>query len=88
MTHHPDNHQPIVGITLPHWEAILEICRQSTRAISLGYMGIDICIDREKGPQILEINGRPGLEIQNVNGATLLAAQQQAQDPVQINMGY
>ena len=41
------------------------------RSIALGYMGIDFVIDQRYGPQILELNVRPGLEIQNVNGKGL-----------------
>jgi D-alanine-D-alanine ligase-like ATP-grasp enzyme len=33
----------------------------------MGYMGIDFVIDKRYGPQILECNVRPGLEIQNIN---------------------
>jgi len=40
----------------------------------LGYMGIDFVIDERYGPQILEVNVRPGLEIQNINGAGLRKA--------------
>jgi glutathione synthase/RimK-type ligase-like ATP-grasp enzyme len=32
---------------------------------------VDIVVDRERGPLVLEINARPGLEIQNVVGRGL-----------------
>ena len=32
---------------------------------------MDICIDRKRGPLVLEVNARPGLEIQNVKGRGL-----------------
>ena len=38
----------------------------------LGYQGVDIVLDREKGPLILELNARPGLNIQIANRAGLL----------------
>ena len=33
----------------------------------LGYLGVDIVIDRDLGPLILEMNARPGLNIQIAN---------------------
>ena len=41
-------------------------------ASRLGYSGVDIVIDRKKGPMILEVNKRPGMGIQNTNKAGLL----------------
>jgi predicted ATP-grasp superfamily ATP-dependent carboligase len=37
----------------------------------LGYVGVDIVLD-VSGPMVLEVNKRPGLEIQNTNLAGLL----------------
>lgn len=34
---------------------------------SLGYQGVDIVLDKDQGPLILEINARPGLNIQIAN---------------------
>ena len=33
----------------------------------LGYLGVDIVVDRDLGPLILELNARPGLAIQIAN---------------------
>ena len=33
----------------------------------LGYLGVDIALDRERGPLVLEMNARPGLAIQLAN---------------------
>jgi predicted ATP-grasp superfamily ATP-dependent carboligase len=33
----------------------------------LGYLGVDIVLDRDKGPMLLELNARPGISIQNAN---------------------
>jgi D-alanine-D-alanine ligase-like ATP-grasp enzyme len=38
----------------------------------LGYLGVDIVLDRDKGPLLLELNARPGLSIQIANGAGLV----------------
>jgi D-alanine-D-alanine ligase-like ATP-grasp enzyme len=36
-------------------------------AVGLGYLGVDIVLDRDLGPLILELNARPGLNIQIAN---------------------
>ena len=36
-------------------------------AVGLGYLGVDIVLDRDLGPLILELNARPGLNIQLAN---------------------
>jgi len=38
----------------------------------LGYQGVDLVLDKNKGPLILELNARPGLNIQVANRAGLL----------------
>jgi glutathione synthase/RimK-type ligase-like ATP-grasp enzyme len=37
----------------------------------LGYIGVDMVLDQEKGPLILELNARPGLNIQIANDCGL-----------------
>ena len=37
----------------------------------LGYLGVDLVIDHERGPLLLEMNARPGLAIQIANRAGL-----------------
>ena len=37
----------------------------------LGYVGVDMVIDRDRGPLILEMNARPGLNIQIANRSGL-----------------
>ena len=38
------------------------------------HVGVDIVVDAVRGPLVLELNARPGLEIQNINGRGLGAA--------------
>lgn len=66
VTIHPDSGQELIGFEIPYWMRIVEIAIQCHDAIALGYMGVDICLDQNDGPLVLEVNGRPGLEIQNV----------------------
>lgn len=71
ISFHPDSNIDLIGFTVPHWERVIDIAEHCARTNVLGYMGIDICIDAELGPLVLEINGRPGLEIQNIQKSSL-----------------
>ncbi|MBL4606623.1 MAG: hypothetical protein JKY01_02195 [Pseudomonadales bacterium] len=72
ITTHPDSNLKFDGIYVPFWDQIKEMSTKCYNAIPLGYMGVDVCIDTDRGPLILEVNGRPGLEIQNVQNSGLL----------------
>ena len=41
-------------------------------AVGLGYLGVDIVVDADQGPMLLEANARPGLAIQIANACGLL----------------
>lgn len=71
VTEHPDTGNPVSGVRIPNWQALLEIAARSYELTGLGYQGIDIVLDRNKGPLVLELNARPGLAIQIANGAGL-----------------
>ncbi|MEZ4753058.1 MAG: alpha-L-glutamate ligase-like protein [Bdellovibrionota bacterium] len=64
---HPDTGHPVDGILIPHWEKLLLIAARAYELTGLGYQGVDIVIDQDKGPLILELNARPGLSIQLAN---------------------
>jgi alpha-L-glutamate ligase-like protein len=64
---HPDSGIHLIGRTLPYWPQVVALALQAARSVPLKYLGVDISISPD-GPQLLEINVRPGLEIQNVNG--------------------
>lgn len=68
---HPDTARPLLGLTLPAWSDVLSVARRAAACVPLGYLGVDIVLDRDATPLVLEINARPGLEIQNVNGRGL-----------------
>jgi len=59
------------GIQIPDWREVLRLSVHAQQITKIGFMGIDIAIDREKGPIILELNARPGLSIQIANLASL-----------------
>lgn len=66
VTKHPDSGNQLIDVQIPFWSQIIEMSLLCQKAIDLGYMGVDICIDEKLGPLVLEVNGRPGIEIQNV----------------------
>ena len=68
---HPDTGARVPGIAIPHWQRMLEIAARSYELTGLGYQGIDIVLDRDLGPLVLELNARPGLAIQIANRAGL-----------------
>lgn len=68
---HPDTGAVLTDLVIPGWEKVLEIAALAQASSRLGYAGVDIVLDR-KGPKVLEVNKRPGLEIQNTNLAGLL----------------
>jgi alpha-L-glutamate ligase-like protein len=68
---HPDTNVPIEGMIIPQWESMLRMAAQCYAAVPLGYLGVDIVLDAEHGPLVLELNARPGLQIQLANGVGL-----------------
>jgi len=64
---HPDTAHPLEGVQTPYWEDILKMAARSYEMTGLGYVGVDIVLDREKGPLLLELNARPGISIQIAN---------------------
>jgi alpha-L-glutamate ligase-like protein len=72
VTHHADTGEPVVGFTIPLWEQVLSLALRSAEMCGLGYLGVDIVIDAVHGPQLLELNARPGLAIQVANAEGLV----------------
>ncbi len=72
VTTHPDTRSSIVDVQVPHWEQLLEIASGSYELCGLGYLGVDLVLDKELGPLILELNARPGLNIQIANNDGLV----------------
>ncbi len=64
---HPDTNQELAGLKIPYWEKILEMSVEIQIASNLGYLGVDVALDKKHGPEVLEINARPGLDIQLAN---------------------
>jgi len=71
ITRHPDTDVPVSGVQIPHWDTLLHHAARSYDLTHLGYQGIDMVLDSERGPVMLELNARPGLSIQIANGEGL-----------------
>ena len=67
----PESGLKLSGIKIPNWKDILEMAVKTQIASGVGFLGVDIAIDREMGPVVLELNARPGLAIQVANLAPL-----------------
>jgi alpha-L-glutamate ligase-like protein len=67
VSKHPDTGNPVSGVQVPYWEKMLWIAARSFDMTGLGYIGVDLVIDRDRGPLLLEFNARPGLAIQLAN---------------------
>lgn len=67
VSHHPDTTNAIAGLEIPEWDVILDIAARCYELTELGYIGVDIVLDRDRGPLVLELNARPGLAIQIAN---------------------
>ncbi len=76
----PDTKIKLNGIKVPHWEEILRLSVEAQVASKLGFAGVDIILDENKGPVVIEINARPGLSIQNANRAPLLRRLKRVED--------
>jgi len=69
------------GIKIPFWQETLETAIKTQRTIKgLGFTRVDIVLDKEKGPMVLEVNARPGLSIQICNRAGLKARMEKVDD--------
>ena len=71
VSHHPDTLHFLKDFQVPQWEQVLLLAAQCYELAPLGYLGVDVVMDRELGPLVLELNARPGLAIQLANGRGL-----------------
>jgi alpha-L-glutamate ligase-like protein len=69
---HPDTGNRVAGVKISGWKKLLRLASRCYQLTGLGYQGVDIVLDKDKGPLILELNARPGLNIQIANRSGLL----------------
>jgi len=69
------------GIKIPFWREILETAVKCQIAVpGLEFLGVDVVLDKDKGPMVLEVNARSGLSIQICNRAGLKARMNKVED--------
>ena len=71
VSEHPDTLASVIGVQIPHFDTMMAIAARCNDMTGLGYVGVDLVLDKDKGPLMLELNARPGLAIQIANRAGL-----------------
>lgn len=71
ITEHPDFGNTLADIEIPNWRFLLQLAASCQDLAPLGYLGVDVVLDADLGPLVLELNARPGLAIQIANGRGL-----------------
>lgn len=69
---HPDLKVPLLGVQIPNWDQILATAVTCHEMSGLGFLGVDMMVDEDLGPLMIEVNARPGLAIQMANGVGML----------------
>jgi alpha-L-glutamate ligase-like protein len=72
VTDHPDTGNAVNGVEVPGWGELLSLGARCWEMTGLGYQGADFVLDETRGPLLLELNARPGLNVQIANRAGLL----------------
>ncbi|WP_367608083.1 alpha-L-glutamate ligase-like protein [Legionella sp. W05-934-2] len=81
---HPDTLESIIGLTVPYWQQILTTAASCFELTNLGYLGVDIVLDKTHGPLMLELNARPGLNIQIANAEGALKRYQKIENHAEL----
>lgn len=69
---HPDTKEPLNTISIEGWRELLVLAASCYEMSNLGYLGVDIVLDKKRGAMLLELNARLGLSIQVANSQGLL----------------
>jgi len=72
IARHPDIDTKLIGCAIPLWEQVKVLAEKVAAAVPLKYLGVDIALTPHH-PVLLEINVRPGLQIQCANMTGLSA---------------
>lgn len=64
---HPDTGLGLSGVQVPEWDGLVRVATRCADATGVKYLGVDVVLDVDRGPCVLELNARPGLLIQLAN---------------------
>ena len=67
ITKHPTSGRALIGFRFNMWEEIMEVASIAGSCMNMGFVGVDLTVAEGRGVVVLEVNKRPGLEIQNAN---------------------
>ncbi len=67
IAEHPETGMPLRRKPVPLFADMLQYGRGISDIVGLGYIGVDFVVDADNGPMVLEVNARPGLNIQIAN---------------------
>lgn len=65
LTAHPDSGAALLGARVPEWDEVIRIAAKAAAQVPLGYVGVDLVLVPGDRVIVLELNARPGLQIQN-----------------------
>ncbi|HNY32595.1 MAG TPA: sugar-transfer associated ATP-grasp domain-containing protein [Fibrobacteria bacterium] len=71
---HPDSKFCLPDIEIPNWQEVLSTGVKAAELFPLGYVGVDLILDKSGAVKVLELNARPGLQIQIATGIGLRSA--------------
>ncbi|MDO5561775.1 MAG: sugar-transfer associated ATP-grasp domain-containing protein [bacterium] len=77
---YPGTKRKLNGFVVPFWQQVLLTAVSAADAAQLTYGGIDLFIDKDKGPLVVELNTSPGLNIQLANNQGLKRRLQRVSD--------
>lgn len=61
---HPDTNKPIVGFCIPHWNKVVEACKEMTKILpDVVFAGWDICVLPNGEVELIEANSTPNIGI-------------------------
>ncbi|MBI4332854.1 MAG: hypothetical protein HY673_16420 [Chloroflexi bacterium] len=67
----PEDLDMPASFVMPKWEEMKELAVTCSKLANLKLTGVDLILDASDQVRVLEVNGRPGLEIQNINEDSL-----------------
>ena len=83
ITKHPDTTNAVDGVQLPNWDGFMKLAAGCYELCGLGYIGVDMVLDQDKGPLSLEHNARPGLNIKIANDCVLTHRRQAVENRIE-----
>lgn len=77
---HPDTGNKLSGVAIPHWQKFMLLSASCYELTQIPYQGVDLVLDQNLGPLLLEVNARPGLNVQIANKCGLLPRLQKVEE--------